>query len=280
MIIKTAIQLSIVSVTMLLTACDSFRNDDINSICKDSPELCADIHKIGDCRFKRTTVIRARYYDKIEPSEDNQRKLLNELDEYESCLELTLFMQFTRNKVRKQKRVENYLTAQKLMQEQLLESKGTQDPMLAYYLWTRHQDLKAREVFLSAATKEDVTDTRLLFKLATVNAQSDPQQALTIFYRALKSSQSLEEIPHSSYAIIMTIFYQHKQFEEAYVWALLAEEEDEEDEFPINLELILKKGIVSGDKVIRNEVQLEDKAEYYYKLLKSGKFNEQAPILK
>lgn len=254
--------------------------DDIGSICKDSPELCADLHQIGDCRFKRTTMIRARYYDKIAPSEINKRELLTQLDEYESCLELTLFLQFTRNKERKQQRLDNYLKTQALMREQLEKSKGTQDPMLAYYLWTRHQDLQARNVFLAAAKDNKVTDTRLLFKLAILNTKDDPQAALDTFYKALRMTTSLDQIPHSSFSTIMTLFYQNKQFEDAYVWAIISEEEDKEDEFPINLELILKKGIASRDKLIVNEEALKEKADRYYEQLEDGIFNIKAPILK
>ncbi|WP_022940435.1 DUF2989 domain-containing protein [Psychromonas hadalis] len=280
MIIKTAIKISIVFSTMLLSACDVLWSDDIGSICKHSPELCTDIHKIGDCPYKRTTMIRARYYDKIEPSEINKRKLLTELEEYELCLELTLFLQFTRNKDRKQRRLDNYLKTQELMQEQLKEIKDTQDPMLAYYLWTRHQNLQARNIFLKAAKNSEVTDSRLLFKLAAVNTKNDPQEALNIFYKALSMTTSLNQIPHSSFSTMMTLFYQNKQFEEAYVWAIIAEEEDKEDEFPINLELILKKGISSSDKVILNEDALEERAEHYYEQLEEGIFNIKAPLLK
>ena len=265
---------------MLLAACDPLKNDDITSICKDSPELCSDLHKIGDCRFKRTTVIRARYYNKIEPSEAKQRTLLSELDEYESCLELTLFMQFTRNKQRKKFRLENYLMAQKLMQQQLLESKGTQDPLLAHYLWTRHQDMQAREVFLASATAENVSNPKLLFKLATVYSKDNPQEALNLFYKALHKSKTLEEISPSVFAMIMTMFYQNKQFESAYVWALIAEKVDEDDEFPINLDLILKKGIRSAEKSITNQSQLEDKAKRYYEQLEEGLFRVKAPSLR
>lgn len=279
MIIKTAIKLSFVCSLLLLSACDYLKGDDIGSICKNSPELCADLHQIGDCRFIRTTVIRARYYDKIEPNELHKRQLLTELDEYESCLELTLFMQFTRNKHRKQRRVDNYLQTQKLIQDHLKESTGTKDPMLAYYLWTRYQDMQAREVFLKASTKSNVTDPQLLFKLATVYSKENSQEALDIFYKAFRKTKSLKQIPHSSYAIIMTLFYQHLRFEDAYIWALIAEEEDTMNEFPINLDLILQKGVASGDKLIINVKELQEEAKRYHELLDDGEFNEEAPQL-
>jgi tetratricopeptide (TPR) repeat protein len=277
--IKITIKISLVCSILLLSACGRV-NDSIGSICKNSPELCDDLHKIGNCRYKRTDVIRARYYDKIEPVEMNRRKLLTELDQYESCLELTLYMQFTRNKQRKKLRVENYLRTQELIQLHLLESKGTQDPMLAYYLWTHYQDLQARDVFLAAATKDNMSDPRLLFKLAILYVKNNPQEALKQFYKALRLSQSIEKISPSTFTIIMNIYYQNKQFEEAYIWALIAKKEDKWDEFPINLELILKKGGRSGDNLVTNEIKLKDKAERYHEALENGVFKENPLMLK
>jgi len=279
MFIKTGIQLSLVCIALLISSCDVFKNDSLNNICQEHPELCDDLYIIADCRFKRTTVIRARYYDKIEANEVNKQKLLTELDEYQSCLELTLFLQFTRNKQRKEYRLSNYLTAQTLMQTHIEESRGTQDPILAYYLWTHHQDLQARQVFLAAATEKTVSDPRLLFKLARVNSTGTPQDALNLFYKALALSRSTEEIPNSTFLLIMTIFYQHKKFEEAYIWALISLKGDQQNASPINLDLILKRGVVGGERVILNDRNLALIAEQYYQQLKVGKFNEQAPLL-
>ena len=280
MIIKTAIKCSIVCFTLLLSGCDSLINDSLSNICEDSPELCNDLPTLGDCRYKRTTLIRARYYDKIETSEINKRQLLAELDGYHGCLEATLHLEYTRNKHRKEQRLKNYLRTETLMQEALHDVKGTQDPMLAFYLWTRHQDTQAREVFLAAANKEDVTDPRLLFKLAIVKAKYEPQYALALFYRALVLTDSLDQIPASNLVFIMNIFYQHKKFENAYIWALIAKRMDSEDDFPINLEMILKRGINTAEKSIHNEVQLQIQADKYYLQLQAGNFNQQAPALR
>lgn len=269
---------TLILITLFTTAsCMPFQTDSLTDICESEPQLCDDLHQISDCRYKRTTLIRARYYDKTTPSETHTRTLLTELDNYESCLELTLFLQFTRHKERKKLRLENYLTAQKLMEEKLKESKGTQDPHLAYYLWTRHQDLDAKTVFLNAANQKDLTDIRLLTKLATIYSKEDPQRALDLFYKALRESKSLDALPKNVFTLMMTIFYQNKEFEQAYIWALIAKETNTEKEFPVNLDLILHKGLINGTKVIVNEDALEDKADLYYKQLKKGIFNADSP---
>jgi len=280
MIGNTAIKLSIVTMTLLLSACDTFKDDKISHICADFPALCDDFYKIGNCHYNRTTVIRARYYEHIAPSEHNKRALLNELDEYHSCLELSLFLQFTRNKQRKEQRLKNYFKTEELMKQELLESQGTQDPILAYYLWTRFKDKQAGKVFLTAANKKDVSDPNILFKFATFSVKNNPQKSLELFYRGLKMSKSLAEVPRSSFVFMMNIFYQHKQFENAYIWALIAKTEDEKDEYPINLDLILKKGVRSGKQEISNSEQLKERSELYYEQLQAGTFNAKTPTLR
>ena len=279
MIFKTSARLLISFSIVLLSGCDLFTNDSLSSICKKSPNFCEDLHVIGDCRYQRTDVIRALYYDKESPNEANKQKLLIELDEYESCLELTLFIQYKRNKQRKKLRLENYLKAQSLMREHVASAKGTKNPMLAYYLWTHHNDLQARDVFLDAVTNKKVKDPSLILKLAIVYTKDSPQEALNQFYNAMRLSKSLEKITPLNFSMIMTIFYQNKKFEDAYVWALIATEADEEGEYPINLDMILRKGLPSGENLITNVEELQAKADVYYEQLKAGKFKAKAPSL-
>lgn len=269
----------LLAVLITTTSCGPSKKDSLINICQSDPELCSDLHKISNCRYKRTDLIRARYYDKIQPSKEHTIDLLDELDAYESCIELTLFMQFTRNKERKKQRIENYFMTQKLMKDRLKTIKGTQDPHLAYYLWTRYQDLNAKTVFLNAADQKDIKDVKLLIKLATLYAKEDPQQSLDLFYKALQETKSIDVLPKNAFTSIMTIFYQNKEFEQAYIWALLAKEQNAEEELPINLDLILQKGLTNGKKLISNEDVLEDKADAYHKQLTKGTFNLQAPQL-
>jgi hypothetical protein len=279
--ITKILKCSLILVTLSATlACMPFQPDSLTDICESEPQICDDLHQIGDCRYKRTSLIRARYLDKKEPNEAHTRLLLTELDSYESCLELTLFMQFTRNKERKTQRLENYLAAQNLMEAKLKETKGTQDPHLAYFLWTHHQDLAAKTVFLRAANKKGLKDIRLLTKLATIYSKEDPQRALDLLFKALRESKSISALPQNVFTSMMTIFYQEKEFEQAYIWALIAKEEITEEEFPINLDLILQKGLINGKKMILNEDALEDMADKYHQQLTEGAFHLQAPQLR
>jgi hypothetical protein len=166
----------LIPISMLtLFSCGTSDQDSIAKICQSKPALCADLHKANECRYKRSSLIRARYYDEREPTEEHTLNLLDELSGYGSCLELTMLMQFTQRKGRKQKSIENYFTTKKIMEDKLKEVKSTQDPHIAYYLWTHFQDLHAKSVFLHAANKKETKDAKLLIKLATFYAKDYPQ---------------------------------------------------------------------------------------------------------
>lgn len=165
---------------------------------------------------------------------------------------------------------------QQLIQSELEGIKDTQDPHLAYYLWTRRKDSKAKRVFLVAANQKGLKDSQLLTKLAIYYSKNDPQRALVFFFRALRASQSLDEIPESVFTHIMKIYYQSKNFEQAYIWALIAKAENTEAELSINFDLILKKGLTGGRKLINNEGALQAKADLYRQQLEEGVFNSKA----
>lgn len=279
MIIKLIKSTLILLILLTTVSCQPSSNIVVSKICKTDPELCDDLHRIGDCPYQRTHLIRARYFDKNEPSSEHTRNFLNELDTYKSCLSLRLMMQLTRHQERKQLAMENFLTTKKLMKQRLKKIKSTQDPHLAYYLWTHNNDLEAKSVFLKAANKKEVKDPKLLSKLAAIYAKNNPQYSLNLFYNALRESKSVDELPQNIFISIMMIFYKNKAFKHAYVWALVAQAENKEDDIPINLDLILKKGVSHGKKLILDENILEKKAEFYHKKLTEGQFNLRTPKL-
>ena len=264
-----------------LAACDFGDSQyTVSNICKSNSELCTDIHKGIDCRYKRSSLIRARYYDKVAPSNENTLTLLDELDDYNVCLELTLLMEYSHKQTQKQKSVENYLTIQKLLNEKLEGIQDSTDPNIAYYLWTHFQDKQAKHIFLKAAKKENIKDIRLLLKLASVYSNEYPQYSLDTFYNALQLTQSLAEIPLTTFTFMMTIYYRNYDFEQAYIWALMANKVNSEDPLPINYDLILQKGHRGGKKLINNEDELQTIADTYYSQLQKGKFKTKAPQLK
>ena len=262
-----------------LFACGSGAPDTVANICESNPELCADIHKGVDCRYKRSSLIRARYYDKISPSDVHTLTLLDELDDYDACLELTLLMEYSQKKNQKQKSIDNYITIQKLLKEKLEGIKNSTDPNIAYYLWTHFQDTNAKAIFLKYAMKEDNTDIKTLFKLASVYTNDYPQYSLDTYYKALQLTNSLDEIPLTTFTAMMTIFYRNKNFEQAYIWALMANKINSASPLPINYDLILQKGHLGAKKIINNENELQQSAKTYYSQLKQGSFHIKPPKL-
>lgn len=268
------------TVLFTLTSCSPYDEVSLAQICSSQAQICNDLHRLTACSYKRSDLIRARYYEITEPSQQHTLGLLDALDTYESCIELTLLMQSNRYDGKKEKRIQNYFTTKKLLEDKIATIKNTENPHIAYYLWTHLQDTNAKQVFLNAAKQKDIKDTKLLIKLATFYATSSPQTALNLFYRGLRVSKSIEEIPGTTFSFLLTLFYQHKNFELAYIWALITDKIHNEDEYPINFDLILQKGHLSGDKLIRNEDELQSTADMYYDQLSNGEFNYQAPILR
>ncbi len=258
---------------LLLVGCKSFPKMSLSSICNGNPELCSDLYQVSDCRFARTDVIRERYLYKIEPTGIHKLNLLTELDKYQSCLQMTLLFELTANIKRKKRRLHNYLTAQKLIKDLLVDSKGTDDPFLAYYLWINYQDLEAKSVFIKAATDKNIKNVDLVSKLAVIYSKSKPDKALGYFFKAMRLSHSLADLPSNLFVNIMSIYYQKHDFTNAYIWALVNKSAHKKHALEINLDLILSGGLLNGEQKIKNEEVLKKLALQYYSELRRGNFN-------
>ena len=259
--------------TLVLFACYPEKKDDLLSICNAMPDVCEQFHDIGDCRYKRTDLIRALYYKNLDPKKSSSPALLEALEAYEACLEPRLFIEFSKRKERKTQRIENYLHTQKLIDEELIKSKGTKDPHLAYYLWTHYKDIVAKKVFLKAANNPNLNDISLLTKLANFHYKRHPQKALKIFYKVLQQSQSLDDISIDVFSYIMTIYYSNKQFEQAYIWASILHKVDSDEEYSVDFELILHRGLRNSSRKIKHQDKLQEKADKYFLLLEQGNFD-------
>lgn len=274
MIIFACKSLLLILLCLLLTACDNIQTASISKICANEPGICNDFHQIADCRFMRTSVIRARYQYSLAADEKNTLLLLEELDIYKSCLELTLQISYARYKDRKKKRFDNYLASKSLIDTLLKTARGTQDPNLAYYLWTHNADLRAKKVFLSAEKRPNLTDVSLLSKLAVYHSADDPQLSLNFYYEALHNSKDIETLPKGIFTQLISILYRHHFYQEAYLWAKVATE-SKLNSAPIDIEKIIKKGYLS-EKLQKKITAL---SEDYLAALEDGEFTHQAPHL-
>ena len=274
MIKLTFKSLLLILIPLFISGCGELKRLSLSQICEDAPGICDDLHIIGDCRYQRTSLIRARYEHLQEPNVKNTQLLLEELDGYKACLEPTLHIAYTRYKDRKQKRLDNYLASQKVIEQLLSESVGTQDPNLAYYLWVNYKDLKAKKVFLNAANQPNLSDTSLLIKLGVYYSSDEPQKSIDFYYKALRETNNIESLPSNTFLQLVTFFYRHRLYEETYIWAKVALDTSEEPT-PIRLEMITKKANFSEKK----QSQLNKKAKKYISDLKDGLFNQKTPVL-
>jgi len=266
--------LLLILISLVLSGC-GLKEKSISQICEETPGICNDLHVIGDCRYNRTSLIRARYNHIQEPSGKNVKLLLEELDAYKICLAPTLQIAYKRYKDRKQKRLDNYLASQKVIDRLLKDSVGTQDPNLAYYLWTNFNDLQAKKVFLAAASKPNLTDPSILSKLAVYYSADEPQRSLDFYYKALRESKNVEELPSNIFLQLVSFFFRNHKYEETYIWANIALKTSDDESPPIRLELIVERGYLTEE----TQSELDDKASEYLDALEDGIFKEQAPIL-
>lgn len=268
--------LLLILISLVLSGCGA-KEKSISQICEETPGICNDFHEVvADCRYQRAEIIRLNYYYRQDENETNIIPLLDELNAYKACLDRTLYIAYKRYKDRKQKRLDNYLASQKLTDELLLKSVGTQDPNLAYYLWKNVNDLQAKKVFLAAATKPNLSDPSLLAKLAVYFSADEPQKSLNFYYQALRESKSIEKLPNDIFIQLVSLLFNNNEYEEAYIWAKIVIDTYEEDERPpVRLELIADRGFIKEDA----QSALETKAGEYYNALKNGMFKEQPPHL-
>ena len=264
----------LICLCLFIAGCDQFKTTNINTICSQEPAVCEDLHQIGDCRFIRTAVIRARYQHMLSPNEVNTQILLEELNSYKSCLELTLQIAYTRFKDRKQKRLDNFLVSESLIEVLLDDAEGTQDPNLAYYLWTHNQDLQAKKVFLNAAKQPGLSNVSLLSKLAIYHSADDPQLSVDFYYKALKNSQNLDSLPNGLFIQLISILYRHNMYQEAFLWAKVATSSSQ-NSAPINIDNIVEKGYLSIDA----QQKLTLLSTQYILALEEGRFNQKTPNL-
>jgi len=266
--------LLLILISLTLAGC-GLKEKSISQICEEAPGICNDLHVIGDCRYNRTSLIRARYNHLQESNDKNIKTLLEELDAYKVCLAPTLQIAYKRYKDRKQKRLDNYLASQKVIDQLLKDSVGTQDPNLAYYLWTNFNDLQAKKVFLASAKQPNLTDPSVLAKLAVYYSADETQKSLDFYYKALRESRSIEELPSNIFLQLVSFFFRTNKYEEAYIWAKVTlDTADDDDELPpINLDLIVDRGFITEDM----QSELDTKVDMYIEALEDGVFKEQAP---
>lgn len=166
------------------------KQPDTGSICKNNPELCNDLHADSWCRYEKGDLIRKRFKLKFTESptgEQLYQHLLN-LEKYNKCIELAAGVQHILHPERTNDRVRAFgLSAQNLAQMQD-STKNSQDIHLAFYHWTRFNDLDAQKVVLKAQKDGKIEDIQLLSQIASYYQKFDAKQSNVIYLEVLDLS--------------------------------------------------------------------------------------------
>ena len=171
-----------------LSGCE--KQADTGSICKNNPELCSDLHVDSWCRYEKGDLIRKRYKLKFIESPSGKQiyqQLLN-LEKYNQCIELAAGVQHIFHPERTNDRVRAFgLSAQSLSQLQHT-TKNSQDLYLAFYHWTRFNDMEAEKVVLAAYKAHEIDDILLLSQVASYYQKFDAKQSNIIYLEVLDIS--------------------------------------------------------------------------------------------
>ena len=171
-----------------LSGCE--KQPDTSTICINNPELCSDLHADSWCRYEKGDLIRKRYKLKFTESPSGKQiyqQLLN-LEKYNQCIELAAGVQHILHPERTNDRIRAFgLSAQSLSQMQDT-TKNSQDFYLAFYHWTRFNDMEAEKVVLAAHKAHQIDDILLLSQIASYFQKFDAYQSNLIYLEVLDIS--------------------------------------------------------------------------------------------
>ncbi|PIW60633.1 DUF2989 domain-containing protein [Shewanella sp. CG12_big_fil_rev_8_21_14_0_65_47_15] len=249
-----------------LLGCDNGRN--ITTICKNNPEICADLHKDGWCMTEKTRLIQNRFdlKDNLNPTGKQLYLQLTYLEDYSRCIELASGVQHIIHTNRTADRARAFrLSTQNLslLQEQTRER---QDPFMSYYQWTRFGDTAALNRLLAHEDAGEVTDPFLLAQVATYYSNRHATKAQQLYLKVFA------EIQYDNFDVnwllgLASTYRQTQELEKTYMLTkanlLLTQQKYSEDKM---------LALINGNKTLATELDL--KAQALIDALKDGTFSK------
>ncbi|ABV87425.1 DUF2989 domain-containing protein [Shewanella pealeana] len=177
-----------ITVFLGLFGCEQPTNT--QAICNKNPELCADLHDDSWCRFERGDLIRNRFKLKSiqMPSGEQIYQQLLYLEDYNKCVELAAGVQHILHPERTNERARAFgLSSQTLAQLQET-TRGSLDPHLAYYHWSRFNDNEAEAVLFAAEKANKINDIDLQAQLASYYLRIDPLKSKQLYAQVFQGS--------------------------------------------------------------------------------------------
>lgn len=199
-----------------LFGCDNDRNSDL--ICKNNPELCADLHKDSWCRFEKGDLIRHRYLLKqtTTPSGKELYQQLIHLEKYSKCIELAAGVQHKLNTERTRDRERAFAVSTQTLAELQAFTQDNNDLYLAYYRWIRFNDQAGLNIVEQAYQQGQLQDQEIMSQLAAHYVRYAPNDAKALYLSLLATSQA-SLINPDWFLALASIYKQQQDAEKEYL---------------------------------------------------------------
>jgi len=196
--------------------------DTIRSICESQPTFCSDLNQDQWCRKDKAAVIRARLAFKNQPDDGQRYHLITAFHDYKFCIEKVAMIKPKNIKARRTTHVEGLLTASNEIERLTRETSGSNNPYLLLYHWTYLSNTDAGDAFLAKEGTDELDKPIFLQALAYHYSDNNIEYSIKLLKRALALSK--DAYPANLFDSIATMHFQSGQYEQAYVWTLIAKE--------------------------------------------------------
>ncbi|WP_028775156.1 DUF2989 domain-containing protein [Shewanella waksmanii] len=255
-----------------LIGCDYGANT--TTICKNNPEICADLHRDSWCRFEKGDLIRKRYLLKQTESPTGKQiyKHLLNLEKYNQCIELASGVQHILHPERTNDRMRAFGLSSQSLAELQATTKPSKDLYLSFYHWTRFSDQQAQQRVLNAEAAGEITETFILAQLASYYQKSDLEKA-KLLYLSVLDNASEEEFDPDWLLGLSSIYYQQGHFELTYILSkantLMSDSKASDQDM---------LALINGD--VQLQSFLDSQADELVDLIESGDFKQSQLRLK
>lgn len=253
------------SLVMSLFGCDNGRN--IQTICKNNPEICTDLHKDGWCLAEKTKLIRHRFtlIDNNNPTGKQLYQQLTDLEDYSRCIELAADVQHIIHTTRTEDRARAFRLSTQLLNRLQEDARQQQDPFMSYYQWTRFGDTQALNRLLTQESSGELTEPFLLAQVATYYSSRNAIKAQQLYLKVFAEIQYNDFDPSWLLGLAST-YHQTQQLEKTYMLTkanlLLTQQKYSEDKL---------LALIGGNKSLA--VTLDKYAHNLNDVLKAGRYS-------
>ncbi|QDE31327.1 MULTISPECIES: DUF2989 domain-containing protein [Shewanella] len=199
-----------------LFGCDNDRNSDI--ICKNNPELCADLHKDSWCRFEKGDLIRHRYQLKKvdKPTGKQLYKQLIYLETYSDCIRLAAGVQHKVNTYRTLDRERAFAVSTQTLAELQESTKTNNEVHLAFYRWIRFNDQAGLAIVEDTYKQGMLIDNEIITQLAAYYVRVSPEDAKILYLHLLATTEP-EKIDPNWFLALASIYRQQQDGQKEYL---------------------------------------------------------------